>query len=65
MVVELVRMMIPQVEILLRLLLLSPASLYEAERTFSALMRLKTWLRSMMTQKQLNSVMMAMCTVKF
>lgn len=53
-----VKRMFPQVEILLRLLLLSPASSCEAERTFSALRRLKTWLRSTMTQNRLNSVMM-------
>ena len=49
--------MFPQVENLLRLLLLSPASSCEAERSFSALRRIKTWLRSTMTQDRLQSVM--------
>ncbi|XP_041372600.1 uncharacterized protein LOC121385875 [Gigantopelta aegis] len=52
-----VRRMFPQVERLLRLLLVSPASSCEAERSFSALRRIKTWLRSTMTQKRLNHVM--------
>ncbi|XP_041362929.1 zinc finger MYM-type protein 1-like [Gigantopelta aegis] len=52
-----VRRMFPQVERLLRLLLVSPASLCEAERSFSALRRIKMWLRSTMTQKRLNHVM--------
>lgn len=38
-----------EVEKLVRLLLVSPASSAEAERSFSALRRLKTWLRSTMT----------------
>ena len=52
-----VRRMFPQVERLLRLLLVSPASSCEAERSFSSLRRIKTWLRSTMTQKRLNNVM--------
>ncbi|XP_041351026.1 zinc finger MYM-type protein 1-like [Gigantopelta aegis] len=47
-----VRRMFPQVERLLRLLLVSPASSCEAERSFSALRRIKTWRRSTMTQKR-------------
>ena len=39
-----------KVEKLVRLLLVAPASSAEAERSFSALRRLKTWLRSTMTQ---------------
>ena len=50
-----------EVEKLVRLLLVSPASSAEAERSFSALRRLKTWLRSTMTQKRLNSL--AVCHV--
>ena len=50
------RCMFPAVEKLLRLLLISPASSCEAERSFSALHRLKTWLRSTMTQVRLNHV---------
>jgi hypothetical protein len=46
---------------LVRLLLVSPASSAEAERSFSALRRLKTWLRSTMIQQRLNSL--AVCHV--
>ena len=46
----------PQVTTLLKLLLVSPASSAEAERSFSALRRLKTWLRSTMTDTRLNAV---------
>ena len=52
-----VRAMFPQVERLLRLCLTSQASSCSAERSFSALRRLKSWLRSTMTQKRLNHVM--------
>ena len=45
----------------LRCLLVLPATSCEAERTFSSLRRLKTYLRSTMTQKRLNSV--AVCNV--
>ena len=45
----------------MRLLLTSPASSCEAERSFSALLRLKTWLRSAITQTRLNHV--AICHV--
>ena len=55
-----VRCMLPAVEKLLRLLLISPASSCEAERSFSALRRLKTWLRSTMTQVRLNHVVAVM-----
>ncbi len=67
-VTEIMRNMVPevrglfsQVEALLRLLLVVPASSAEAERSFSALRRLKTWLRSSMSQTRLNSV--AVCHV--
>lgn len=50
-----------EVENLVRLLLVSPASSAEAERSFSALRRLKTYLRSTMTQQRLNSL--AVCHV--
>ena len=49
-----VRRLFAQVERLLRLLLISPASSCAAERSFSTL---KTWLRSTMTQKRLNHLM--------
>ena len=45
-----------EVEKLVRLLLVSSASSAEVERSFSALHRLKTWLRSTMTQLRLNSL---------
>ena len=45
-----------ELEKLVRLLLVAPASSAEAERSFSALRRLKTWLRSTMTQLRLNSL---------
>lgn len=45
-----------QVESVVRLLLVNPAASAEAERSFSALRRLKTWLRSTMGQTRLNAV---------
>ena len=56
-----VRGLFEQVEILVWLLLTVPASSAEAERSFSGLRRLKTWLRSTMTQSRLNSV--AVCHI--
>ena len=53
-----VKQMFPLVEKLLRLILISPASSCSAERSFSALRRLKPYLRSSMTQRRLNHVMM-------
>src|SRR6218665_1707237 len=60
---SIIREMVPEVrgefseiEKLVRLLLVCPASSAEAERSFSALRRLKTWLRSTMTETRLNSV---------
>ena len=51
-----------EVEKLVCLLLVSPAASAEAERSFSTLRRrLKTWLRSTMTQQRLNSL--AVCHV--
>ena len=41
---------------LIRFLLVSPGSSAEAERSFSSLRRLETWLRSTMTQSRLNSI---------
>ena len=37
--------------------MVSPVSSYDAERSFSALRRLKTWLRNSMTQRRLNAIM--------
>lgn len=51
-----VRCMFPSVFCLLRLLLVFPVSSCESERSFSCLRRLKTWLRSTMTQERLNHV---------
>lgn len=56
-----VRALFTQVEYLVRLLLVVPCSSAEAERSFSALRRLKTWLRTTMTQHRLNSV--AVCHI--
>ncbi|KAJ1135890.1 hypothetical protein NDU88_002319 [Pleurodeles waltl] len=50
-----------QVEKLLQILLIIPVSSCEAERSFSGLRRLKTWLRSTMSQKRLNHV--AICNI--
>lgn len=56
-----VRSLFREVETLIRLLLVIPASSCEAERSFSALRRLKTWLRSTMGDNRLNHV--AVCHV--
>ena len=51
-----VRGMFPHVESLVRLLLVNPASSASAERSFSSLRRLKTYLRSTIGQARLNHV---------
>jgi len=51
-----VRAMFPMVESLLRLLMVNPASSATAERSFSSLRRLKTYIRSTMGQSRLNHV---------
>ena len=51
-----IRALFDQVVVLTRLLLTIPASSAEAERSFSALRRLKTYLRSTMSQQRLNSI---------
>jgi hypothetical protein len=56
-----VRKLFSQVEVLLRILLVIPVTSCEAERSFSSLRRLKTWLRSTISQERLNSV--AVCNV--
>jgi len=53
--------MVPEVRQLVRLLLVSPASSAQAERSFSALRRLKAWFCSSMTEVRLNSV--AVCHI--
>ena len=45
-----------ETEKLVRLLLVCPAATAEAERSFSSLRRLKTWLRSTMLQDRLNPI---------
>ncbi len=52
-----VRGLFDQVEVLVRILLVVPVSSCEAERSFSALRRLKTWLRATMGQDRLNSLL--------
>jgi hypothetical protein len=56
-----VRGMFPHVEALVRLLLVNPASSASAERSFSSLRRLKTYLRSTIKQSRLNHV--AVCHI--
>ncbi|KAK5853485.1 hypothetical protein PBY51_014632 [Eleginops maclovinus] len=56
-----VRALFAQVETVVRLLMVVPASSAEAERSFSGLRRLKTWLRSTTTQKRVNG--MAVCHI--
>uniref|UniRef100_A0A9J8A5F5 Uncharacterized protein n=1 Tax=Cyprinus carpio carpio TaxID=630221 RepID=A0A9J8A5F5_CYPCA len=56
-----VRSLFSQVETLVRLLLVVPSSSAEAERSFSSLGSLKTWLRSTMSQTCLNST--AICHI--
>ena len=51
-----IRALFSQIEALVRLLIVVPVSSAEAERGFSGLRRLKTWLRSTMTQSRLNGV---------
>jgi hypothetical protein len=51
-----VRELFNAVEQLVRLMLVCPLSSCAAERSFSALRRLKTWLRSTMTERRLNDV---------
>jgi hypothetical protein len=51
-----VRHLFPEVFVLIKLLLICPGSSCESERSFSALRRLKTWLRHSMTQHKLNYV---------
>ena len=55
------RAMFPNVESLVRLLLVNPASSSSAKRSFSGLRRLKTYLRSTCGQRRLNNL--AICHV--
>lgn len=56
-----VRKLFTQVERLIRLMLVCPVSSCSAERSFSCLRRLKTWLRSTMSETRLNHV--AVCNI--
>jgi len=56
-----VRKLYPQVEQLIRLLLICPVTSCTSERSFSSLWRLKTWLRTTMIQSRLNAV--AICNI--
>ncbi len=58
---EEVRSFVPLVMVLIHLLLLCLASLAQAEHSFSSLRRLKTWLRSTLSQQRLNFV--AVCHI--
>ncbi len=51
-----VRGLFEQVEVLIGILMVVPVSSCEAERSFSTLHRLKTWLRATMAQQRLNNV---------
>ena len=53
--------MFSEVVKLLKIFLTIPVTIATAERSFSALRRLKTYLRSIMTQEQLNNVMLFHC----
>ena len=44
---------IPEIQTLLKLLMVSPESSCDVERSFTALRRLKTWLRNSMSQRRL------------
>lgn len=59
------RAMFPNVESLIRLLLVNPASAATAERSFSGLRRLKTYLRASCGQLRLNNLAFAMYTSKY
>jgi len=54
---DVIRGLFSQVDVLLRLYLTIPLSNATAERSFSALRRLKTYLRSSMSQQRLNHLM--------
>ena len=45
-----------EIQSLLKLLMVSPASSCDADRSISALRRLKKWLRNSMTQIRLNAI---------
>ena len=47
----------PYIQTILKLLMVSPAISCDAERYFSALRRLNTWIRNSMTHRRLNAIM--------
>jgi hypothetical protein len=53
--------MFSEIGTLLRIFITVPISTATAERSFSALRRIKTYLRSTMTQERLNNVMLLHC----
>lgn len=56
-----VRQLFSEVGKLTRLLLVAPATSCCSERSFSELRRLKTWMRSTMTQKRLTHLALSNC----
>ena len=52
------RVIFSEVVILLKIILITPATNSISERSFTAMRRLKTYLRSTMDQKRLNAVML-------
>lgn len=59
-----VRGLFDQVEVLIRISLVVPVSSCEAERSFSALRRLKTWLRSTVAQERVSTVLSSVMSIK-
>ena len=55
------RLIIPQITTLVKLIQVFPSTAAESERSFSSLRRIKTYLRSTMTQKRLSEV--ALCNM--
>ena len=53
--------MLSEVATLLKIYLTVPVTTATAERSFSVLRRLKTWLRSTMSQKRLNNLLVLHC----
>ena len=56
-----IKQLLSQVHILLQLFLTIPVTTATSERTFSALRRLKTYLRTMMSQDRLNHLLLLYC----
>ena len=55
------KLLISQVLTLLHLILVMPATIATSERSFSAMRRIKTYLRSTMSQEKLNHVILLHC----